>query len=48
MGKDRMIVDARVLKPGRNTVLTEGEVRNEEGSLVVKAIGTVRVRVAQK
>jgi uncharacterized protein (TIGR00369 family) len=47
-GKGKMIVDARVLKPGRNTVFTEGEVKNEDGSLVAKAIGTVRVRVADK
>ena len=47
-GKGRLFVDARVLKPGRNTVFTEGEVRNEDGSLVAKAIGTVRVRVADK
>ncbi len=47
-GKGKLCVDARVLKPGRNTVFTEGEVRNEDGSLVAKAIGTVRVRVADK
>ena len=47
-GKGRMVAEARVLKPGRNTVFTEGEVRNEDGSLVAKAIGTVRVRVAGK
>lgn len=47
-GKGRMLVDARVLKPGRNTVFTEGEVKNEDGSLVAKAIGTVRVRTADK
>ena len=45
-GTGKMFVDARVLKPGRNTVFTEGEVRNEDGSLVAKAIGTVRVRMA--
>jgi uncharacterized protein (TIGR00369 family) len=47
-GKDRLLAEGRVLKPGRNTVFTEGEVRNEDGSLVAKAIGTVRVRVAEK
>lgn len=47
-GKGRLVAEARVLKPGRNTVFTEGEVRNEDGSLVAKAIGTVRVRVADK
>lgn len=48
VGKGRLIAEGRVLKPGRNTVFTEGEVRNEDGSLVAKAIGTVRVRVAEK
>ena len=48
VGKGRLVADARVLKPGRNTVFTEGEIRNEDGSLVAKAIGTVRVRVADK
>ncbi len=47
-GKGKLVAEARVLKPGRNTVFTEGEVRNEDGSLVAKAIGTVRVRVADK
>jgi uncharacterized protein (TIGR00369 family) len=48
VGKGKLIADARVLKPGRNTVFTEGEIRNTDGSLVAKAIGTVRVRVAEK
>jgi uncharacterized protein (TIGR00369 family) len=47
-GKGRLVAEARVLKPGRNTVFTEGEIKNEDGSLVAKAIGTVRVRVADK
>jgi uncharacterized protein (TIGR00369 family) len=47
-GKGKLIAEGRVLKPGRNTVFTEGEVRNADGSLVAKAIGTVRVRVADK
>ena len=47
-GKGKLTAQARVLKPGRNTVFTEGEVRNEDGSLVAKALGTVRVRVAEK
>ena len=48
VGKGKLITEGRVLKPGRNTVFTEGEVRSEDGSLVAKAIGTVRVRVAAK
>ena len=47
-GKGTLVAEARVLKPGRNTVFTEGEIRNEDQSLVAKAIGTVRVRVAEK
>ena len=47
-GLGKLTAHARVLKPGRNTVFTECEVRNEDGSLVAKAIGTVRVRVAGK
>lgn len=47
-GVGRLVADARVLKPGRNTVFTEGEIRNADGSLVAKAIGTMRVRVADK
>jgi uncharacterized protein (TIGR00369 family) len=48
VGKGTLVAEARVLKPGRNTVFTEGEIRNVDGSLVAKAIGTVRVRVADK
>ena len=44
----RRLPQARVLKPGRNTVFTEGEIRNVDRSLVAKAIGTVRVRMADK
>jgi len=29
-------------------VFTEGEIRNTDGSLVAKGIGTVRVRTAEK
>jgi uncharacterized protein (TIGR00369 family) len=48
VGKGRLVAEARVLKPGRNTVFTEGEIRNTDGSLVAKGIGTVRVRMADK
>jgi uncharacterized protein (TIGR00369 family) len=48
VGKGTLVAEARVMKPGRNTVFTEGEIRNEDGSLVAKAIGTVRVRMADK
>jgi len=42
---DRLIVDARVLKDGRSMTFVEGEAKNADGSLVAKAIGTVRVRL---
>lgn len=40
----RLIAEARVLKNGRSIIFAEGEARNEDGSLVAKAIGTVRAR----
>jgi uncharacterized protein (TIGR00369 family) len=42
----RLGVEARVLKNGRSIIFAEGEVRNEDGSLVAKAVGTVRARKA--
>jgi acyl-coenzyme A thioesterase PaaI-like protein len=44
---DRLIAEARVLKDGRSMTFVEGEAKNADGSLVAKAIGTVRVRNAQ-
>jgi uncharacterized protein (TIGR00369 family) len=40
----RLVAEARVLKNGRSTIFVEGEAKNEDGSLVAKAIGTVRTR----
>jgi len=40
----RLIADARVLKDGRSMSFVEAEAKNEDGSLVAKAIATVRVR----
>jgi len=40
----RLLAEARVLKNGRSIIFAEGEARNEDGSLVAKAIGTVRAR----
>jgi uncharacterized protein (TIGR00369 family) len=40
----RLVADARVLKDGRSMSFVEGEAKNEDGSLVAKAIATVRVR----
>jgi uncharacterized protein (TIGR00369 family) len=39
----RLFADARVLKDGRSMSFVEGEAKNEDGSLVAKAIATVRV-----
>lgn len=40
---ERLLADARVLKDGRSMSFVEGEARNADGSLVAKAVGTVRV-----
>ncbi len=39
----RLLAEARVLKDGRSTTFVEGEARNADGTLVAKAIATVRV-----
>jgi acyl-CoA thioesterase len=39
---NRLLADARVLKDGRSMIFVEGEAKNEDGSLVAKAIATVR------
>ena len=44
----RLLAEARVLKNGRSMIFVEGEAKNEDGSLVAKAIGTVRVRLKEK
>jgi len=40
----KLIAEARVLRDGRSISFVEGEAKNEDGSLVAKAIATVRVR----
>jgi uncharacterized protein (TIGR00369 family) len=40
----KLIAEARVLRDGRSMSFVEAEARNEDGSLVAKAIATVRVR----
>ena len=40
----RLLAEARVLKDGRTMSFVEAEAKNEDGSLVAKAIATVRVR----
>jgi len=44
----RLLAEARVLKNGRNMIFVEGEAKNEDGSLVAKAIATVRVRLKDR
>jgi uncharacterized protein (TIGR00369 family) len=44
----KLIAEARVLKDGRSLIFVEGEAKNDDGSLVAKAIGTVRVRLKDK
>jgi uncharacterized protein (TIGR00369 family) len=44
----RLLADARVLKDGRSMSFVEAEAKNEDGSLVAKAIATVRVRLKDK
>ena len=43
----RLVADARVLKDGKSMTFVEAEAKNENGSLVAKAIATVRVRHAK-
>jgi uncharacterized protein (TIGR00369 family) len=45
---ERLLAEARVLKDGRSMSFTEAEAKNEDGSLVAKAIATVRVRFKDK
>ena len=40
----RLVAEARVMKDARSMSFVEGEAKNEDGSLVAKAIATVRVR----
>jgi uncharacterized protein (TIGR00369 family) len=44
----RLLAEARVLKNGRSTIFVEGEAKNEDGSLVAKAMATVRVRLKDR
>jgi len=44
----RLLAEARVLKDGRTISFVEAEARNADGSLVAKAIATVRVRQREK
>ena len=43
----RLLAEARVLKDGKSMTFVEAEAKNEDGTLVAKAIATVRVRHAK-
>jgi uncharacterized protein (TIGR00369 family) len=44
----RLYADARVLKDGRSMSFVEAEAKNEDGTLVAKAVATVRVLKKEK
>jgi uncharacterized protein (TIGR00369 family) len=44
----RLFADSRVLRDGKSLIFVEAEAKNEDGSLVAKAIATVRVRLKDK
>jgi uncharacterized protein (TIGR00369 family) len=44
----RLVAEARVMKDARTMSFVEAEAKNEDGSLVAKAIATVRVRLREK
>ena len=45
---EKLLAEARVLKDARSMSFVEAEARNADGSLVAKAIATVRVRHKEK
>jgi uncharacterized protein (TIGR00369 family) len=47
-GGPRLVAEARVMKDARTMSFVEAEAKNEDGSLVAKAIATVRVRQKEK
>ncbi len=47
-GGSRLLAEARVLRDARTMTFVEAEAKNEDGSLVAKAIATVRVRQKEK
>ena len=44
---DKLIAEARVMKDARTMSFVEAEAKNQDGSLVAKAIATVRVRMKE-
>ena len=47
-GGTKLLADARVLKDGRSMSFVEAEAKNTDGSLVAKAVATVRVLHKEK
>ena len=43
-GSGKLIAEGRVLRNGHSLVFCEGEVRDEGGKLVAKALGTFKLR----
>ena len=44
----KLLADARVLKDGKSMSFVEAEAKNDDGTIVAKAIGTVRVLKKEK
>jgi uncharacterized protein (TIGR00369 family) len=44
----KLLADARVLKDGKSMSFVEAEAKNQDGAIVAKAIGTVRVLKKEK
>lgn len=44
----RLFAESRVLRDGKSMIFVEAEAKNDDGSLVAKAIATVRVRLKEK
>jgi uncharacterized protein (TIGR00369 family) len=45
---EKLLADARVMKDTRSVSFVEAEAKNQDGTLVAKAIATVRVRHKEK
>ncbi len=43
----RLLAEGRVLRDGRSLIFAEGEARNTDGTLVAKAMATLRAQVAR-
>ena len=44
----RLLAESRVLRDGKSLIFVEAEAKNDDDSLVAKAIATVRVRLKEK